>query len=771
MYWLDWIIVAIPLLIVLIVSIKTQKYVKGVSDFLAAGRVAGRYVLAVAGDEANMGLISVIATVEMYYASGFGFGFWNKIITPLGLLFALTGFCTYRYRETKAMTMGQLLEMRYSRSFRICAAIVQSASGILNYAIFPAVGARFLIYFLDLPIYLNFFGWHFPTFGLLLIICIGIGAFIACIGGQVTIMVSDCIQGILSYPMYLIIVAYFLYRFSWSGDILPTLLDRPAGMSFLNPYDIKNLRDFNLFYVFAGIFGSFFGRLSWCGAQGYSGAAKNPHEQKMGGLLGTWRGGFSIMMIVLLALVTYTYMHNPKFQSGRTGANEVNRQLAQKTLSDVAGESRYDAVRTEIARKIDEAQPRRPVEHNSKIVPALDKTVDNYKAVAAAELQKVNPKLSHTFDTIHNQMLASLTMREILPIGITGIFAAIMIFLMISTDNTYMHSWGSILIQDIVLPIYNKPITPKQQLTLLRCGIVFVALFAFFFSFFFAQLDYIIMFFMITGAIWVGGGVVITLGLYWRRGTSAGAFAGLLGGAAFAVSGILAQQNWSNHIYPWLVEHGKVETVAKIFHNLSRPFNPYIVWEMNPVKFPINSKELAFLGLLAALLFYVVVSLLTCRKPFNLEKMLRRGIYSEDGIGKPVEKISLKKFFKGLIGITPEYTRGDKVLAWSVFSYSLIYGFGICFLVPVIWNLFYRWPSSWWGVYFWINSIFVVCLIGIVSTFWFAIGGTIDLHRLFKALAEKKEDVLDDGRVIGNVTAADAARIEAAEKKSAAGKQ
>ncbi|HNX26626.1 MAG TPA: sodium:panthothenate symporter, partial [Phycisphaerae bacterium] len=93
MQLIDWIIVAIPLFIVLYVGIKTQKYVKGVSDFLTAGRVAGRYVICVAGGEAAMGLVSLAAMFENYYKSGFAYSFWSRLATPIGIVMALTGYC------------------------------------------------------------------------------------------------------------------------------------------------------------------------------------------------------------------------------------------------------------------------------------------------------------------------------------------------------------------------------------------------------------------------------------------------------------------------------------------------------------------------------------------------------------------------------------------------------------------------------------------------------------------------------------------------------
>jgi solute:Na+ symporter, SSS family len=340
MHWIDWLIVLCPLVLVGWIGLRTQKYVKGVSDFLSAGRVAGRYVVAVASGEAAMGLISLVAMFEIYYNSGLAYSFWNQLYAPIAIIIMLTGFCIYRYRESRAMTMGQFFEMRYNRGFRIFAGILQSISGVINYAIFPAVGARFLVYFCDLPITTCIFGaWVVPTFMIVMAIFLTIAVFVATMGGQITIMTTDCIQGILSYPIYAIIVIYLLSKFSWFNDVVPVMLNRSSGKSFLNPFDVSKLRDFNLFYIAVGIFGSIFNRMSWSGTQGYNSAARDAHEQKMGGVLGTWRAGFGGIMFVLLAVCAYAYLNGGSFTRQ---AAQIRNDLAAKAMADVTVTSRID---------------------------------------------------------------------------------------------------------------------------------------------------------------------------------------------------------------------------------------------------------------------------------------------------------------------------------------------------------------------------------------------------------------------------------------------
>ena len=778
---LDWLIVFIPLLILAVITIRSRRYVKDVADFLAAGRVADRYVVAVADMYASLGLINVIALSELYYQSGFAIGFWHNFGTPITLLITLTGFAFYRYRETRAMTLAQFLEIRYSKKLRIFSGILQAISGIVNYGLFPAVGARFLIYFCDLPITVEFLGVTWPTFGLVMALFLSIAVLIVTLGGQITVMVSDCVQGILSYPMFLIVVIAILMGFSWWDHMAPTLMDRPEGMSMLNPFDTHKLRDFNLFYVVVGLLLAPYSMLSWSGTQGYNAAARTPHEQKMGKILGAWRSGFAYLMIIILAIAAYTYMKHTDFSDK---AAQSEQYLSSKTLEDIAQNSKLEKVKGEIeeylqnnqisqnlqvrldmirTEEAETAKKNGAVEADIKEI--LKPTVETPLTIVETALKSEDKSKAQTFVVISNQMLMPVALRGILPIGVTGVFCALMVFLLISTDTTYMHSWGSIIVQDIILPFRKKPFTPKQQLLFLRIAITCVAIYAFFFSYYFGQITYIFMFFALTGSMWLGGaGSVIIGGLYWKKGTSAGAWAALLVGSLLGVFGFIGMNYWVSWIYPMLERSPELlALVTKIIEGISSPFEPIILWRVTPDKFPINGQEIYFLTVVLSILSYVVVSLFTCRKPFNLERMLHRGKYRrQDDESAQLEKPprSFKGFLQVSLGIDSQFTKGDKILSWSVFIYYLGWSFG-SFLIIMLWNvLFGVWPEKWWATWFFICQVCAAFAIGLVSTVWFTIGGTRDLRRMFKRLATRERNRLDDGRVIGHVNVDDIDLIE-----------
>ena len=123
-----------------------------------------------------------------------------------------------------------------------------------------------------------------------------------------------------------------------------------------------------------------------------------------------------------------------------------------------------------------------------------------------------------------------------------------------------------------------------------------------------------------------------------------------------------------------------------------------------------------------------------------------------------VTRLCVKKLFQKMVGITPEYSRGDKIIAWGVFVHSFVINFLLCFVGSVVWNLFHRWPTAWWGRYFVVVNFVIPGIVAALSTVWFAIGGAIDLRRLFRDLAARRRNDLDNGMVEGHVSLADKAR-------------
>ncbi len=769
MAWQYWLIVITPLLAVFGMALYSRRYIRSVSDFLVAGRVAGRYVISVAGMESAMGVLTLVALVEVNYATGFAITFWQSLLLPLGMFLSLTGFCAYRYRETKAMSIGQFLEMRYNRSFRIFATSLRSFAEILCNAIGPAVAVRFFIYLLGWPHYLTIFGWTVPTFMLLLVAVLIMALVIILSGGQISLIVTDCLQGLMCYPIFVIFTVFLLTHFSWFGEVTPVMLARAPQESFLDPYDISNLRDFNLFALIVVLIARPLSTAVWYG-NGTSGAGRTPHEQKMAGILAEWRSGLSIVFCTLIAVAVITLMNHADFADQ---SYSIRRELSTRVAAEVIEDTRVlDAVVSDL-RQLPAPDPETMTEQilsrkQNYDTPFLDQ--------ALATLNTALPdsgEASKTFlqyRSLYNQNLLPVAMRNFMPPLLLSIFVLLLIMLMLSTDDSRIFNSAATITQDIIVPLRRRPLTPEEQLRCLRWMTVGVAVLFFLGSMFLAQMDYIQLFVNITTSIWIcGAGSVMTFGLYSRFGTTAGAYAGLLAGSLISGGGFIIQRIWPNTIYPLLDSLGWVEPVGNFFHAVSAPFHPYIVWTMNPINFPVNSREISFIAMISSMVMYCLVSWMTCREPYNLDRLLHRGKYNFDGDDKKIQTSwTLRTIFSKLIGITPDYSRGDRITAYALFAYTFGYKFLLAFLAVIVCNIFFPWKPEWWGDYFFVTQVLIPGPVGAVTTVWFFIGGIMDLRRLFRDLAKRKADALDNGVVEGNVSLADQAAVRAVEAAAAA---
>lgn len=662
MQLVDWILAGAPLLLVLSFALYTRRFVRSVADFLSAGRCAGRYLLANARGEADSGLANTMSKFEVVLVSGFVLNFWEKISVPALLLIGITGFVVYRFRETRAMTLAQFLEARYSRGFRLYMGGLAFLSGILNYGIFPAISARFFIYFLDLPRAVEVWGASVSTMALIMAGYLACTVFMILVGGQVTLMVTDCVEGILSHAIYIAIIIAVFTVVSWP-QVVEVMANAPPGRSHIDPFDAGEIEDFNVWFVVMALLLNVYTTMALQNKQGFNSAARSAHESRMGHVLGHWRTYARLLMILLLGVCALTYLDHPAFE-----------------------------------------QQARTIHASIEAIP------DPY---------------------IQKQMTVPIALSHLLPVGIKGLFLAMMLMGLLAGDSGHMHSWGSIFVQDVLLPLRKRPFSPRQHIWALRLSVLGVACFGFMFSLLFQQTQYIALWWALTAGVFTGGaGAAIIGGLYWSRGTTAAAWSAGLTGSGLSLLGVLLS---NRSTWKWVVEH----------------FGPTIASAGLPLpeRFWLNGLQTAFIAACAAFSVYVVVSLLTSRQPYNLERLLHRGKYSVEGqsLAKPLpfrERLKLRN----VLSFDGNFTFRDKLVSGGIFWWSML--LLVLNVVITAWNLLFdRWPVSWWANYWMITAIGFPFLIAVATLAWFSIGGFIDMKAFFRALRTMRRDDADDGRV------------------------
>ncbi len=91
----------------------TKGLMKSVTDFLSAGRTAGRYVISVSSGVAGLGAISIVMFLEMGYVAGFSLSWWGLSQGIIILAITMSGWVVYRFRSTRCLTLAQFFEKRY----------------------------------------------------------------------------------------------------------------------------------------------------------------------------------------------------------------------------------------------------------------------------------------------------------------------------------------------------------------------------------------------------------------------------------------------------------------------------------------------------------------------------------------------------------------------------------------------------------------------------------------------------------------------------------
>lgn len=661
MHIVDWGIVGMVVGLFLLIAYTGKRYTRDVASYLAANRCAGRYLLTIGEGAAGLGLITIIGMWEMYYNAGFGALWWSKMLSPIGTVLALSGWVIYRFRQTRALTIAQFFEIRYTRRFRIMCGILIWLSGILNYGIFPAVTANALIYLTGMPVVMVSVG---PlalnmTMGIVMAVLLGLAMALIFMGGQITVMICDFIQGQFFAIVFLVIAAFLVLNYPFT-TLLETMAEHTVGKSMVNPFDQQELRGFSVGYFLMTGFLWVIGYRAWQGSQAYNCSATSPHEARMAGILAGWRTQVILLLTVICPVVIFTILHSP---------------LYADTAVQLSG----------ILDQIPDAQ-------------------------------------------VRTQMTVPVGLKLLLPVGLMGLLAATFVATAVSTDDTYLHSWGSIFIQDVVMPFRKKPLSAKQHLRWLKSSVLGTAIFAWIWSMLFPLKEFVMMYFQLTASIYLGGaGAVIIGGLYWKRGTSAGAYACMIFGSAASVLSLVIKNILWEYVPVLQASMADTSWVQRL-----------------PEVFPLTGNQISFFVAVSSVLIYVVVSCLTRVDPsFDMDRMLHRGQYAVDA-DQPTVARNISPILRAF-GITREFTVGDKVI-----YFLSIFNVFFWFFSFVIGTVFFRGVSTESWFKWWRFELGVIGIMAGVTTIWFIIGGARDMRDFFARLKTIKTSNRDDGTVLGH---------------------
>lgn len=120
---------------------------------------------------------------------------------------------------------------------------------------------------------------------------------------------------------------------------------------------------------------------------------------------------------------------------------------------------------------------------------------------------------------------------RILPIGVLGILTAAMIAAFMSTHDSYLLCWSSVITQDIIAPLKKENMSTESRIFWTRAFIIIIGGYIWFWGIFYKGDEKIWDYMQITGAIYFSGAFsLLVCGLYWKRASSTGAVISLFCG-------------------------------------------------------------------------------------------------------------------------------------------------------------------------------------------------------------------------------------------------
>lgn len=129
----------------------------------------------------------------------------------------------------------------------------------------------------------------------------------------------------------------------------------------------------------------------------------------------------------------------------------------------------------------------------------------------------------------HAQTALPLMVLEVVPRGLLGLVVVAFLAASMSTYDSYLLSFGSILVQDVGAVWIRSPLSDARRMFWTRVGILVIALFIYFWGVYYSFTSTVFRYITLTGSLSYAGIITgLVLGMYWRRMSTAGAYAAFL---------------------------------------------------------------------------------------------------------------------------------------------------------------------------------------------------------------------------------------------------
>jgi solute:Na+ symporter, SSS family len=158
-----------------------------------------------------------------------------------------------------------------------------------------------------------------------------------------------------------------------------------------------------------------------------------------------------------------------------------------------------------------------------------------------AALATVTPDICSTIGLQFGEKDGSLfampyMLSQIVPAGMMGVLVAAMLAADMSTDSSYMLTWGSVIYNDILAPFRKTPWSDKKGLLWNRCIVALIGMFLLFWGLWYKLEGNLWEYLQTTGTVYLASMSILLIACcYWKRANNWGAIAAIVVGAALPV--------------------------------------------------------------------------------------------------------------------------------------------------------------------------------------------------------------------------------------------